>query len=75
MTYLVIRGDDGELRLGIRRAAQVKGCASFPTVYSQQLNYSSLSDVVNAISSRNAFSIYYNPRYYADPFMWYFSTS
>ncbi|XP_015875203.3 auxin response factor 3 [Ziziphus jujuba] len=59
---LFLRGDDGELRLGIRRAAQVKDCSTFPTLYSQQLNYSSLTDVVNAISSRSSFSIYYNPR-------------
>ncbi|KAF3451418.1 hypothetical protein FNV43_RR07513 [Rhamnella rubrinervis] len=59
---LFLRGDDGELRLGIRRAVQVKGCATFPTLYSQHLNYSSLTDVVNAISSGSAFSIYYNPR-------------
>ncbi|XP_062095792.1 auxin response factor 3-like [Humulus lupulus] len=59
---LFLRGDDGELRLGIRRAAQVKGCGSFPTLFNQQLNYSSMKDVVNAISTRSAFNLYYNPR-------------
>lgn len=56
------RGDDGELRLGIRRAAQVKGCATYPTLCSQQLNYNTITDVVNAISMKNAFNIFYNPR-------------
>ncbi|EXC30555.1 Auxin response factor 3 [Morus notabilis] len=59
---LFLRAEDGELRLGIRRAAQVKGCATFSTLYGQQLNYSSLKDVVNAISTRSAFNLFYNPR-------------
>ncbi|PON60648.1 Auxin response factor [Trema orientale] len=59
---LFLRGEDGELRLGIRKAAQIKGCATFPTLFSQQLNYSSMKDVVNAISTRSAFNLYYNPR-------------
>lgn len=59
---LFLRGEDGELRLGIRRAAQVKGCATFPTLYEQQLNFSSLKDVVNSISTRSAFNLFYNPR-------------
>ncbi|PON46678.1 Auxin response factor [Parasponia andersonii] len=59
---LFLRGEDGELRLGIRKAAQIKGCATFPTPFSQQLNYSSMKDVVNAISTRSAFNLYYNPR-------------
>ncbi|KAL5575346.1 hypothetical protein UlMin_017045 [Ulmus minor] len=59
---LFLRGDDGELRLGIRRAAQVKGSATFPYIHSQQLNHSSVSDVVNAVSSRSAFKLCYNPR-------------
>ncbi|XP_065878710.1 auxin response factor 3-like isoform X2 [Euphorbia lathyris] len=59
---LFLRGEDGELRLGIRRAAQVKGAAAFPTLCSQQLNHNTLTDVVNAMSMRSVFNIYYNPR-------------
>ncbi|KAM6551167.1 hypothetical protein CsatB_000975 [Cannabis sativa] len=66
---LFLRGDDGELRLGIRRAAQVKGCGSFPTLFSQQLNYSSMKDVVSAMSTRSAFNLYYNPRASSSPFI------
>ncbi|GMY37434.1 auxin response factor 3 [Fagus crenata] len=58
---LFLRGEDGELRLGVRRAAQVKGGATFSALCSQQMNHSSLMDVVNAISMRSPFSIYYNP--------------
>ncbi|GAV75083.1 B3 domain-containing protein/Auxin_resp domain-containing protein [Cephalotus follicularis] len=59
---LFLRGEDGELRLGIRRAAQLKGGATFPALCSQQLNHSTLVDVVGAISIRSAFNICYNPR-------------
>ncbi|KAG6641317.1 hypothetical protein CIPAW_09G064500 [Carya illinoinensis] len=58
---LFLRGEDGELRLGIRRAAQVKGSGSFSVLCSRQMNHGSLMDVANAISTRSAFNIYYNP--------------
>nr|AHY24029.1 auxin response factor [Dimocarpus longan] len=66
---LFLRGEDGGLRLGIRRAAQVKGAATFPPVPSQRLSHTTVSDVVNAISMRRAFSICYNPRANASEFI------
>lgn len=57
------RTADGELRLGVRRAAQAKTCSNYLAAYSQLLNVSGIVDVVKAISSTNAFSICYNPRY------------
>ncbi|KAL5772336.1 hypothetical protein ACOSQ2_012260 [Xanthoceras sorbifolium] len=59
---LFLRGEDGELRLGIRRAAQVKNAATFPAVCSQKFSHSTVTDVVNAIPMRRAFCICYNPR-------------
>ncbi|KAF5742311.1 putative Auxin response factor [Tripterygium wilfordii] len=59
---LFLRGDDGELRLGIRRAAQIKCTAAIPALCSQQMNHSTFIDVVNAISRRGVFSICYNAR-------------
>lgn len=59
---LFLRGGDGELRLGIRRAAQIKGSSPFPALCSQQLNLNTLTAVVNAISTRSVFNICYNPR-------------
>nr|WHM53216.1 auxin response factor 2 [Paeonia lactiflora] len=59
---LFLRGGDGELRLGIRRAAQVKGGPPFEALCSQQLNLSNFSSVANAISTGSVFNIYYNPR-------------
>ncbi|GAB4831322.1 Arf GTPase arf3 [Ancistrocladus abbreviatus] len=59
---LFLRGTDGELRLGIRRAAQVKGNAPCPAVPSERLNHGSLDTALNAISTRGLFNICYNPR-------------
>ncbi|GLT29521.1 hypothetical protein SLA2020_043830 [Shorea laevis] len=59
---LFLRGEDGELRLGIRRAAQVKNCAPFPALCPQPLNHSNFADVIHAVSTKGAFSICYNPR-------------
>ncbi|XP_022720829.1 LOW QUALITY PROTEIN: auxin response factor 3-like [Durio zibethinus] len=59
---LFLRGEDGELRLGIRRAAQIKSRISFPSLYSLQLNCSTFADVIHAISMKSVFSICYNPR-------------
>ncbi|KAL3617073.1 Arf GTPase arf3 [Castilleja foliolosa] len=59
---LFLRGGDGELRLGIRRAAQVKTGAKILPHNSQQFKASSLIAVVNAISTRSVFDICYNPR-------------
>ncbi|XP_047149126.1 auxin response factor 3-like isoform X2 [Vigna umbellata] len=58
---LFLRGEDGELRLGIRRAAQLKSGSAISTFAAEQLNLSSLLDVVNALSARRAFSVHYNP--------------
>ncbi|KAI3466706.1 hypothetical protein Pfo_023369 [Paulownia fortunei] len=59
---LFLRGGDGELRLGIRRAAQVKNGATILAPNSQQFNASSIASVVNSISMRKTFNIWYNPR-------------
>lgn len=58
---LFLRGGDGELRLGIRRATQVKASSPFPTS-SQLYNASNVTALVNAISSRSVFNVCYNPR-------------
>ncbi|KAK8504004.1 hypothetical protein V6N11_047727 [Hibiscus sabdariffa] len=58
---LFLRGEDGELRLGIRRAAHIKNGSSFPSLCCQRLNHSTFADAVRAISMKSVFSIYYNP--------------
>ncbi|KAE9591698.1 hypothetical protein Lal_00038866 [Lupinus albus] len=65
---LFLRGEDGELRLGIRRAAQLKS-GTFAVPSSQQLNPSTLVDIVNALSTRCAFRVCYNPRVSSSEFI------
>ncbi|KAF8409175.1 hypothetical protein HHK36_005249 [Tetracentron sinense] len=59
---LFLRGGSGELRLGIRRAGQVKGGVPFSVLCSQSLNLGTLTTVVNAVSMKSVFHIYHNPR-------------
>lgn len=59
---LFLRGADGELRLGIRRAVQLKGAASFQGVGGEHVNNGGLKAVFSAISSGHAFNICHNPR-------------
>ncbi|XWS18450.1 hypothetical protein CRYUN_Cryun32bG0044700 [Craigia yunnanensis] len=59
---LFLRVEEGELRLGIRRAAQIKNGTWKPALCSQRLNGSTFADVVHAISMKSVFRIYYNPR-------------
>ncbi|KAE8723019.1 Transcriptional factor B3 family protein / auxin-responsive factor AUX/IAA-related isoform 4 [Hibiscus syriacus] len=56
---LFIRGEYGELSLGIGRVAQIKNGLSFPSLCSKQLNHNTFVDVVHAVSVKSVFSIYY----------------
>ncbi|KAK1325412.1 Auxin response factor 2 [Acorus calamus] len=59
---LFMRGDNGELRLGIRRAAQLKNTVHSSPLYDQTMNLNSLSTVASALSTKSVFHILYNPR-------------
>ncbi|XXG61452.1 hypothetical protein AAC387_Pa05g0063 [Persea americana] len=66
---LFLRGEDGELRLGIRRAVQLKGGNPFSVLCGRRLGIGTFASVANAISSKSAFHIYYNPRASASEFI------
>ncbi|XP_051125058.1 auxin response factor 3 [Andrographis paniculata] len=59
---LFLRGGDGILRLGIRRAVNIKFGATILPPKSHQFAGSSVAAIVNAISMQTSFSICYNPR-------------
>ncbi|ESQ51992.1 hypothetical protein EUTSA_v10016394mg [Eutrema salsugineum] len=59
---LFLRGDDGKLRLGVRRASQIEGASAFSTQYNQNMNHNNFAEVAHAISTNSVFSIYYNPK-------------
>lgn len=61
--HSVIRGNDGELRLGVRRAAQFKSGSPVSAHPSGNMNLATLTIIANSVSTRKVFHIYYNPRY------------
>ncbi|CAD5173629.1 unnamed protein product [Musa acuminata subsp. malaccensis] len=59
---LFLRGTDGELRLGIRRAVQFKSSNPVSAHPSGNSTLATLADIANAVSTRKVFHVYYNPR-------------
>ncbi|XP_072968898.1 auxin response factor 2-like isoform X1 [Typha angustifolia] len=59
---LFLRGDDGDLRLGVRRTVQLKNGTPCAAHYSPRSYIDSLATVYNAVSMKSVFHIYYNPR-------------
>ncbi|KAA8544017.1 hypothetical protein F0562_021806 [Nyssa sinensis] len=57
---LFLRGEDGELRLGIRRAVRPRNSLPDSIVGNQNPNFLSL--VATAMSTKNTFHVFYNPR-------------
>jgi auxin response factor len=57
------RGDDGELRLGVRRAIQLKNDALFKDFSCDSSRRHTLSTVVDSFKHRSVFHISYNPRF------------
>ncbi|XP_058100621.1 auxin response factor 2-like isoform X6 [Magnolia sinica] len=55
-------GANGELRLGVRRAANIKSGITYPVLCRQRSNVATLAAVANALSTKSMFHIYYNPR-------------
>ncbi|KAF0918896.1 hypothetical protein E2562_027336 [Oryza meyeriana var. granulata] len=60
---LFLRGDDGELRLGVRRATQLKNEAIFKAFSSESSKMRTLSAVVDSLKHGSVFHICYNPRF------------
>lgn len=59
---LFLRGEGGELRLGIRRAARPRNGLPDSVIKNQSTYPSVLSSVANALSSKSAFQVFYSPR-------------
>ncbi|XWS73737.1 hypothetical protein CRYUN_Cryun02cG0154300 [Craigia yunnanensis] len=75
---LFLRGEDGELRLGIRRAVR-QGNGLPDSVIAKQNSYPNfLSTVDNAISTKSMFHVFYSPRAshaeFVIPFQKYFKS-
>ncbi|KAK3161532.1 hypothetical protein QOZ80_1BG0078280 [Eleusine coracana subsp. coracana] len=59
---LFLRGEDGVLRLGVRRAAQLKNIPPAPALQNQCSGTRNLENVAGAVAMKTIFHIYYNPR-------------
>ena len=61
---IVCRGENGELRLGIRRAVRPRNGLPDSIVGNQNSCADDLARVVKAISTKSIFDVFYNPRYH-----------
>ncbi|XP_010689577.2 auxin response factor 4 isoform X2 [Beta vulgaris subsp. vulgaris] len=59
---LFLRGEDGELRLGLRRAIRPKSGVPDSVIGKQSMYPNVLSAVVNAVSTKTMFHVFYSPR-------------
>ncbi|XP_056693271.1 auxin response factor 4 isoform X2 [Spinacia oleracea] len=59
---LFLRGEDGELRLGLRRTLRPKSGLPDSVIGKHSMYPNVLSAVVNAVSSKTMFHVYYCPR-------------
>ncbi|KAK9158279.1 hypothetical protein Scep_004853 [Stephania cephalantha] len=59
---LFLRGDNGELRLGIRRAGRPRNSLPSSLLSDQHTHLNILSSVANAINTKSMFHIFYCPR-------------
>jgi hypothetical protein len=61
--YCLCRSENGELRLGIRRAIRPRNGLPESIVGNQNCYPNFLSSVANAISTKSMFHVFYSPRY------------
>uniref|UniRef100_A0A0D9V5S0 Auxin response factor n=1 Tax=Leersia perrieri TaxID=77586 RepID=A0A0D9V5S0_9ORYZ len=66
---LFLRGDDGELRLGVRRATPLKNEAIFKAFNTESSKMRTLSAVADSLKHGSVFHICYNPRATASEFV------
>ncbi|GAB4859210.1 ADP-ribosylation factor 4, variant 2 [Ancistrocladus abbreviatus] len=75
---LFLRGEDGELRLGIRRAVRPRNGLPYSVVGNQNSYPNVLSPVAEAISTKRMFHVFYSPRAnhaeFVIPYPWYMTS-
>ncbi|KAG8086099.1 hypothetical protein GUJ93_ZPchr0010g9471 [Zizania palustris] len=75
---LFLRGDDGQLRLGVRRAVQLRNESLFKDVNNNDSKLRVLSAVAGSLENKSIFHVCFNPRSGASEFIvpyWRFSKS
>lgn len=80
---LIYRGDNGELRVGVRHLSRHQSSMPPSVISSQSMHLGVLATASHAITTQTLFVVYYKPRYYLclasldfalfDEFLWNFS--
>ncbi|KAG2678403.1 hypothetical protein I3843_11G001000 [Carya illinoinensis] len=60
--FLFLRGENGELRVGVRRAMRQQGNVPSSVISSHSMHLGVLATAWHAISTRTMFTVYYKPR-------------
>ncbi|EPS63285.1 auxin response factor 2, partial [Genlisea aurea] len=60
--FIFLRGENGELRVGVRRAMRQQGNAPSSVISSQSMHIGVLATAWHAIQTKTMFTVYYKPR-------------
>ncbi|KAJ8550875.1 hypothetical protein K7X08_000245 [Anisodus acutangulus] len=60
--FIFLRGENGELRVGVRRAMRQQGNAPSSVISSHSMNLGVLATAWHAIMTKTMFTVYYKPR-------------
>ncbi|KAI3455145.1 hypothetical protein Pfo_011808 [Paulownia fortunei] len=61
--FIFLRGENGELRVGVRRAMRQQGNAPSSVISSHSMHLGVLATAWHAIQTKTMFTVYYKPRY------------
>jgi len=61
--YSLCRGENGELRVGVRRAMRQLSNVPSSVISSQSMHLGVLATAWHAINTKSMFTVYYKPRY------------
>ncbi|RDX87105.1 Auxin response factor 9 [Mucuna pruriens] len=61
-TFVFLRGDNGELRVGVRRFAPVQSSMPSSVISSQSMHLGVLATASHAVATQTLFVVYYKPR-------------
>ncbi|KAL2462326.1 Auxin response factor 2 [Abeliophyllum distichum] len=60
--FIFLRGENGELRVGVRRAMRQQGNAPSSVISSHSMHLGVLATAMHAIQTKTIFTVYYKPR-------------
>ncbi|KAF8413336.1 hypothetical protein HHK36_001315 [Tetracentron sinense] len=60
--FIFLRGEDGELRVGVRRLARQQGTMPSSVISSQSMHLGVLATASHAVATQTLFIVYYKPR-------------